>query len=60
MENIYFNYCSISNAGQLVTVYALGNAIGTPIFMMLTRNMKQKKQLVAALVLLGRVREMCA
>ena len=42
---------SISNAGLLVTVYALGNAIGTPIFIMLTTKMKQKKQMVAALLL---------
>jgi DHA1 family putative efflux transporter-like MFS transporter len=46
---------SVSTAGQLVTVFALGNAIGTPIVMVATEKMSQRKQLLLALsiILLG-------
>jgi DHA1 family putative efflux transporter-like MFS transporter len=46
---------SVSTAGQLVTVFALGNAIGTPIVMVATAKMSQRKQLLLALsiILLG-------
>ncbi len=41
---------SIASAGQLITAYALGNAVGTPVFMILTPKMKQKNQLIIALI----------
>ncbi|MBN2910273.1 MFS transporter [Polycladomyces sp. WAk] len=46
---------SVSTAGQLITVFALGNAIGTPIVMVATARMNQRKQLLLALaiILLG-------
>ena len=46
---------SVSVAGQLITVFALGNAIGTPILTMFITKMNQKKQLLLALgiILLG-------
>ncbi|WP_188890560.1 MFS transporter [Paenibacillus radicis (ex Gao et al. 2016)] len=37
---------SISAAGQLITMYALGVAVGAPILTMLTRNISQKKLLI--------------
>ncbi|MCY8034306.1 MFS transporter [Bacillus sonorensis] len=46
---------SVPTAGQLVTVFALGNAIGTPFVMVATAKMSQRKQLLLALsiILLG-------
>jgi len=46
---------SVSTAGQLITVFALGNAIGTPLVMVATAKMNQRKQLLLALaiILLG-------
>ncbi len=46
---------SVSTAGQLVTVFALGNAIGTPVVMVATAKMSQRKQLLLALsiILIG-------
>lgn len=46
---------SVATAGQLITVFALGNAIGTPLVMIATSKMNQRKQLVMALaiILLG-------
>jgi DHA1 family putative efflux transporter-like MFS transporter len=46
---------SVATAGQLITVFALGNAIGTPLVMVATSKMDQRKQLVLALaiILLG-------
>lgn len=46
---------SVSTAGQLITVFALGNAIGTPVIMVATAKMNQRKQLLLALaiILLG-------
>ncbi|MFU1996152.1 MFS transporter [Priestia megaterium] len=46
---------SVATAGQLITVFALGNAIGTPLVMVTTSKMDQRKQLVLALaiILLG-------
>lgn len=43
---------SVSTAGQLVTVFALGNAIGTPIVMIATAKMSQRKQLLIALLII--------
>lgn len=43
---------SISTAGQLVTVYALSNAIGTPLVVMATSKMNQCKQLLLALTII--------
>jgi MFS transporter, DHA1 family, putative efflux transporter len=46
---------SVSVAGQLITVYALATAIGTPIFMVAIANTDRRKQLLLALgiILLG-------
>jgi len=46
---------SVATAGQLITVFALGNAIGTPLIMVATSKMDQRKQLLLALaiILLG-------
>lgn len=42
----------VSATGQLITIYALSNAIGTPIFMILTARMKQRKQLILSLIII--------
>jgi MFS transporter, DHA1 family, putative efflux transporter len=46
---------SVSVAGQLITVYALATAIGTPILMVAIANLDRRKQLLLALgiILLG-------
>lgn len=46
---------SVSAAGQLITVFALGNAIGTPIMMVAIARINQRNQLLIALgiILLG-------
>lgn len=46
---------SVSTAGQLVTVYSLSNAIGTPLVVVAISKMNQRKQLLLALaiILLG-------
>jgi DHA1 family putative efflux transporter-like MFS transporter len=46
---------SVSAAGQLITVFALANAIGTPVVMVATAMMDRRKQLLLALaiILLG-------
>jgi MFS transporter, DHA1 family, putative efflux transporter len=46
---------SVATAGQLITVFALGNAIGTPIVMVAMAKMNQRRQLLLALsiILLG-------
>lgn len=41
---------SLSQAGQLVSVYALSSAIGTPIIMILTTKMDQRNQLLLSLI----------
>ncbi|ATB70192.1 Purine efflux pump PbuE [Sulfurospirillum diekertiae] len=41
---------TVSQAGQLVSIYALASAIGTPIIMMLTAKMDQRSQLLLSLV----------
>jgi DHA1 family putative efflux transporter-like MFS transporter len=48
---------SVSTAGQLVTVYALSNAIGTPLVIVAIAKMNQQRQLLMALaiILLGLV-----
>lgn len=43
---------SVSTAGQLITVFALANAIGTPIVIMATAKMDQRKQLLLALIII--------
>ncbi|MDQ0202086.1 MFS transporter [Neobacillus ginsengisoli] len=43
---------SVSSAGQLVTVFALGNAVGTPLVMVATAKMNQRKQLLMALAII--------
>jgi DHA1 family putative efflux transporter-like MFS transporter len=46
---------SLSAAGQLITVFALATAIGTPVVMVVTAKMGRRKQLLLALtiILLG-------
>ena len=46
---------SVSTAGQLITVFSLANAIGTPIVMVATAKMNQRNRLLLALgiMLLG-------
>lgn len=43
---------SVSSAGQLITAFALANAIGTPIIIVATAKMNQSKQLLLALAIL--------
>ncbi|RLQ94528.1 MFS transporter [Falsibacillus albus] len=43
---------SIPTAGQLVTAFALANAIGTPIMMIAIAKMNQRKQLLLALIII--------
>lgn len=43
---------SVASAGQLITVFALGNAIGTPILITATARSNQRKQLLLALFLI--------
>lgn len=43
---------SVSTAGQLVTIYALSNAIGTPLVVMAIGKMNQRKQLLLALAII--------
>lgn len=40
---------SVSLAGQLITAYALANALGTPIIMVVTSKMGQRRQLLLSL-----------
>lgn len=44
-----FFHITVASAGQLVTVFALSSAIGTPIFMLLIAKYSLKKQLLIAL-----------
>jgi DHA1 family putative efflux transporter-like MFS transporter len=46
---------SVSTAGQLITIFSLANAICTPVVMVVTAKMDQRKQLLLALaiILLG-------
>lgn len=48
---------SVSAAGQLITVFALANAIGTPVLMVATAKLDRRKQLLLALsiIFLGTV-----
>jgi DHA1 family putative efflux transporter-like MFS transporter len=43
---------SVSAAGQLITVFSLANAIGTPVVMVATAKMDRRKQLLLALAIL--------
>ena len=42
----------VSTAGQLITAFALGNAIGAPIVIVTTAKMSQRKQLLLALFII--------
>jgi len=42
---------SLSAAGQLITVFALTTAIGTPLVMAMTAKMGRRKQLLLALAI---------
>jgi MFS transporter, DHA1 family, putative efflux transporter len=42
---------SVSTAGQLITVFAFANAIGTPLFVIATNKFGERKQLLLALYL---------
>lgn len=41
---------TVSAAGQLVTIFALANAIGTPLIILATSKLNQRKQLLLALI----------
>jgi DHA1 family putative efflux transporter-like MFS transporter len=43
---------SVSTAGQLITAFALANAIGTPVVIVASAKMNQRKQLLLALAIL--------
>jgi len=43
---------SVSSAGQLITAFALANAIGTPIVILATAKINQSRQLLLALAIL--------
>ncbi|MFX3617324.1 MAG: MFS transporter [Sporolactobacillus sp.] len=43
---------SVSTAGQLISVFALANAVGTPIVMVTLAKWNQRKQLLLALVII--------
>jgi MFS transporter, DHA1 family, putative efflux transporter len=43
---------SVSTAGQLIAAFALANAIGTPMVMVATAKMDQRKQLLTALAII--------
>lgn len=43
---------SVSAAGQLITVFALANAIGTPLFMLATAKMDRRNQMLLALAII--------
>lgn len=44
-------HISIPAAGQLITVFAIANAIGAPIFVMATTKMDRRKLLMVSLVI---------
>jgi MFS transporter, DHA1 family, putative efflux transporter len=44
------NHVSVSVAGQLITVFALANAIGSPLIVMATTRLDQRKLLMLSLV----------
>jgi DHA1 family putative efflux transporter-like MFS transporter len=46
------NNVTVSVAGQLITVFALANAIGSPLVVMATTKMNQRKLLMLSLVLM--------
>jgi predicted MFS family arabinose efflux permease len=43
---------SVSEAGQLITVFALANAVGTPVVMVATAKVDQRKRLLLALAIM--------
>lgn len=43
---------SVSTAGQLITVYSIAGAIGTPLFMMATAKWDRRKQLLLSLFII--------
>ncbi|MBT2722600.1 MFS transporter [Bacillus sp. ISL-46] len=46
------NHVSVAVAGQLITVFALANAIGSPLVVMATTKMNQRKLLILSLILM--------
>lgn len=46
------NHVSVAVAGQLITVFALANAFGSPLVVMATTKMNQRKLLMLSLVLM--------
>ncbi|MEH7097120.1 MFS transporter [Neobacillus vireti] len=46
------NHVSVAAAGQLITVFALANAFGSPIVVMATTKMNQRKLLILSLTLM--------
>jgi len=46
------NNVSVSAAGQLITVFAIANAVGSPLVVMLTTKLNQRKLLILSLVLM--------
>ncbi|MCM2535317.1 MFS transporter [Neobacillus pocheonensis] len=46
------NHVSVAVAGQLITVFALANAFGSPLVVMATTKMNQRKLLILSLILM--------
>ncbi len=46
------NHVSVSAAGQLITVFAMANAFGSPLVVMATTKINQRKLLILSLVLM--------
>ncbi|MEH7116290.1 MFS transporter [Neobacillus vireti] len=46
------NHVSVGVAGQLITVFAIANAVGSPLVIMLTTKLNQRKLLMLSLVLM--------
>ncbi|WP_026961629.1 MFS transporter [Alicyclobacillus herbarius] len=44
-------HVSVSTAGQLITVFAIANAIGSPLFVMATTNMNRRNLLALSLAI---------
>ncbi|MDQ6599012.1 MFS transporter [Bacillus salipaludis] len=46
------NHVSVSAAGQLITVFAIANAVGSPLVVMATTKLNQRKLLIFSLILM--------
>ncbi|WHY89864.1 MFS transporter [Neobacillus cucumis] len=46
------NHVSVSAAGQLISVFAIANAVGSPLVVMATTKLNQRKLLILSLVLM--------